>query len=116
MHGPTPTAPPTLSPEERDALFRRFDVWVRALCSGSGPKKFHLPTPDSDRDRGQEQEQGQERAPRPLCRRPVASGRWVTKDPACFPPGWVSLCGDCAEIITQSPDRFRDNEEQRDRP
>lgn len=44
MHEPGSTPPPKLSAEEREALYREYDEWVRAARSGGGRKSVTSPS------------------------------------------------------------------------
>lgn len=79
---------PTLTEEQREALFRRFDEWLRAPTAG-GPQKCHIPAEDG--------------GDRPVCGRtpPDPADEWARKDPACFPGEWARLCSDCAELVAR---------------
>lgn len=87
---------PTLTDEEREALFRRYDVWLRSVGSSRGSKKCHLPATvtgdDEDNIDG----------PRPVCGQSIKAGKWAPKDPACFPGEWARLCSNCAECVAAS--------------
>lgn len=104
MDGPGSTKSATLSAEEREALYREYDTWVRAVGSGKSTKKCHLPASASETDKDGE--------PRPLCERTLQNGRWVTKDPASFPGEWARgrLCANCTEIVVLT-DRNREQEQ-----
>ncbi|MFC6906871.1 hypothetical protein [Halalkalicoccus tibetensis] len=70
---------PTLTEDQREAVYDRYDEWLRSPSAGS--KRCHLPAvePNGDGD-------GDGDHPTPICGVHVADDRgWRAKDPACFP-------------------------------
>lgn len=77
-----------------DALRENVDYWVMGKQANS-TQIVHVPAAESTSD-----------APEPACEdRESSSGKirkwdgWMTKSPAVYPPGYVSLCQLCAETV-----------------
>lgn len=69
-------------------LRRRYDQVVLST-NGKATKKFHLPS-----DNG---------TTAPRCGRDIRSKGWRLKDLAVYPPGWHSVCSDCADELPGNP-------------
>jgi hypothetical protein len=77
-----------------DALREDVDYWVMGKRANS-TQIVHVPAPESAPD-----------APQPVCEnRESSSGKirewdgWMTKSPAVYPAGYVSLCSGCANLV-----------------
>lgn len=93
MHSPNTLNSATLSPADRDDLFRSFDSWV-CIGTTNSARRYHIPRPSSTED-----------DPTPLCGRHLADGKeWITKSPACFPPGFVDFCRLCEGALLETID------------
>jgi hypothetical protein len=77
-----------------DDLREHVDYWVMGKRANS-TQIVHVPASESTLD-----------APQPVCEnRKSSSGRirewdgWMTKSPAVYPAGYVSLCSACARLV-----------------
>jgi hypothetical protein len=77
-----------------DDLREYVDYWVMGKRANS-TQIVHVPAPESTPD-----------APQPVCEnREASSGKirewdgWMTKSPAVYPAGYVSLCSGCANLV-----------------